>query len=66
MWLKRSRKSWERFERRIAMWIALLVVSVLMIGGWSAFGLMARKYGLPWGNYSQWLNIKIDQWQGQR
>ena len=48
------------------MWIALLVVSVLMIGGWSAFGLMARKYGLPWGNYSQWLNIKIDQWQGQR
>lgn len=48
------------------MRIALLVVSVLMIGGWTAFGLMARKYGLPWTDYWQRLNMKIDQWQGQR
>lgn len=44
------------------MWIALLVVSVLMIGGWSAFVLMARKYGL-WSEYSRKLNEKIADWK---
>lgn len=40
------------------MWIALLVVSVLMIGGWSAFGLMAHKHGL-WTEYRRKLDEKI-------
>lgn len=44
------------------MWIALLVVSVLMIGGWSAFALMARKYGL-WSEYSRKLDGEIAKWQ---
>ena len=47
------------------MWIALTVMTILAIGGWSAFGLMAHKYGLPWTDYWQRLNMKIDQWQGQ-
>ena len=42
------------------MWIALLVVSVLMIGGWSAFGLMARKHGL-WSEYRRKLDAKITE-----
>lgn len=47
------------------MWIALAVMTVLAIGGWSAFGLMAHKYGL-WTEYGRRLNMKIDQWQGEK
>lgn len=47
------------------MWIALGVISVLLIGGWALAGYLIHKYK-PWSPMGHWLNEKIDQWQGQR
>jgi len=45
------------------MWIALAVVSVLAIGGWSLAGYLIHKYK-PWSAMGRFLNKQIDKWHG--